>query len=168
MVVPCPTLDTKCYRPRQPRASPLWNCVREHFAQFRDEYAVHYNNNYGPLRPVVRDVVKRFLKCGDLHERFARVRCPTSAARTRLHPGTVLRRPPVRPGSLRRVKQSQSQATRRSPVMENHALFRLAGLTVNRISGKMHPRKERKCTERDISQAAPTLRPVSRGSGFPP
>jgi len=76
MVVPCPTLDVKVYRPRRPRASPLWKCVQDHFSQFRAEYPDRYAAKCGPLRPVVDDVIQRFACCGDLHEGFARVRCP--------------------------------------------------------------------------------------------
>jgi hypothetical protein len=76
MVALSSTLDLTVYRPRLPRESALWQCVQQHFDGFTTEYRASYQTKYGPLRPVVPDVVQRFLKCGDLHEGFARVRCP--------------------------------------------------------------------------------------------
>lgn len=76
MVALCPAIAVAAYRPRQPRASALWKCVREHFDEFTMGYDEQCQSKYGPLRPVVQDVVRRFLECGDLHEGFARVRCP--------------------------------------------------------------------------------------------
>jgi hypothetical protein len=76
MVAACPTLDVKIYQPRRPRVSPLWKCVHDHFGQFQAEDPDRYAAKCGPLRPVVDDVVERFRQCGDLHEGFARVRCP--------------------------------------------------------------------------------------------
>ncbi|NLX96861.1 MAG: hypothetical protein GXY83_11850 [Rhodopirellula sp.] len=37
--------------------------------------AIDYQAKYGFWRPVVEQSVTSFLKCGDLHEGFARVRC---------------------------------------------------------------------------------------------
>jgi hypothetical protein len=54
----------------------LWNCLQDHFGQFRADYPHQYAPKCGPLRPAVDDVVQRFARCGDLHEGFARVRCP--------------------------------------------------------------------------------------------
>jgi len=66
---------TRVYRPRQPRASPLFRLVESHFDQFQRVYPDRYQEKYGFWRPVVEVVVGKFLKCGDLHEGFARVRC---------------------------------------------------------------------------------------------
>ncbi len=55
------------YRPRKPRASPLWQCVDRHLPELRAS---------GLVRRAVEDnVLKRFLECGDLHCGFARIRC---------------------------------------------------------------------------------------------
>ena len=64
------------YQPRQPRRSPLWQCVRDHATTFYREYHRQHQARCGPLRPVVTDVLTKFLDCGDLHHGFARVRCP--------------------------------------------------------------------------------------------
>lgn len=55
------------YRPRNPHASPLYQCLRRH----RDELTTA-----GLIaRPVESDVLERFLDCGDLLQGFARVYC---------------------------------------------------------------------------------------------
>ncbi len=40
--------------------------------QFREE---RYQRRYGFLRPIIPEVVNKFLDCGDLERGFARVRC---------------------------------------------------------------------------------------------
>jgi len=64
------------YRPRNPRASDLWRLMDEHFGSFRHVYDERFQAKYGFWRPVVDRSVAAFLKCGDLEEGFARVRCP--------------------------------------------------------------------------------------------
>ena len=64
------------YRPRDPQASDLWRLLDEHFASFQQVYDERYQANYGYWRPIVQQSVAAFLKCGDLQEGFARVRCP--------------------------------------------------------------------------------------------
>ncbi len=49
------------YRPRNPRASPLYQCADRHMAQLRSE---------GRLQRLLEErVIDRFLKCGDPHKR---------------------------------------------------------------------------------------------------
>jgi hypothetical protein len=55
------------YRPRNPRVSPLYQCVRRHGEDLDAAGLVH--------RPVEAEVLERFLDCGDLHKGFARVYC---------------------------------------------------------------------------------------------
>lgn len=55
------------YRPRRPRASPLWQCVRRHLPELRASGRAR--------RAVERNVLERFLECGDPHCGFARIRC---------------------------------------------------------------------------------------------
>jgi hypothetical protein len=64
------------YRPRQPRASPLWQLLDRHFDEFERVYDDRYQKRYGFWRPVIARTVDKFLACGDLHEGFARIRCP--------------------------------------------------------------------------------------------
>jgi hypothetical protein len=64
------------YRPRDPQASDLWRLLDQHFETFRQVYDERFAARYGFWRPVVERSVLAFLKCGDLQEGFARVRCP--------------------------------------------------------------------------------------------
>jgi hypothetical protein len=65
------------YRPRKPKASPLWRCLSAHFYDFVQEYPEKYEKKYGFLKPIVQEVVNKFIDCGDLTRGFARVRCDT-------------------------------------------------------------------------------------------
>lgn len=79
---PVPAMATACveprplYRPRDPRASDLWRLLDEHFDSFQQVYDERFQEKYGYWRPIVEQSVAAFLKCGDLQEGFARVRCP--------------------------------------------------------------------------------------------
>lgn len=64
------------YQPRDPQASDLWRLLDEHFDSFQQVYDERYQAKYGYWRPIVEQSVAAFLKCGDLQEGFARVRCP--------------------------------------------------------------------------------------------
>jgi len=66
----------KFYRPRDHEASPFFKIVSEHFDEFERIYPGKYQELYGYWRPVIRSSIDKFLKCGDLKEGFARVRCP--------------------------------------------------------------------------------------------
>ena len=67
---------TSFYRPRNPEASSFFKVVRDHFDEFESVYPERYQDKYGYWRPVIRTSIDKFLKCGDLKEGFARVRCP--------------------------------------------------------------------------------------------
>lgn len=64
------------YHPRQPQQSPLWKLLDTHYEIFERDYDQKFVKTYGYRRAVVEDVVRDYLKCGDLREGFARVRCP--------------------------------------------------------------------------------------------
>jgi len=64
------------YRPRNPQASGLWRVASGHFDEFERVYDERFAAKYGFWRPVIRHAVQAYLKCGDLREGFARVRCP--------------------------------------------------------------------------------------------
>jgi hypothetical protein len=66
---------TGAYKPRNPKASPLYQCVKTHFAEFEASYPTRYQEQYGFYRPVIGRVLEKFLGCGDLTKGFARVRC---------------------------------------------------------------------------------------------
>lgn len=63
------------YHARDPFASPFWQVVDEYYDEFEQVYSERYEKTYGFWRPVIGDVVGKFLICGDLREGFARVRC---------------------------------------------------------------------------------------------
>ena len=55
------------YRPRNPCASPLWQCATRHGKELREA---------GRLRRAVEEqVIERFIECGDPHHGFARIYC---------------------------------------------------------------------------------------------
>lgn len=55
------------YRPRNPRASPFYQCVVRYAEELRAA---------GPLeRRVEEQTIDRFIECGDPHDGFARIRC---------------------------------------------------------------------------------------------
>lgn len=66
----------KLYRPRNPEASPFYKLVRDHFDEFERVYDERFQPKYGYWRPAIRSAMDKFLKCGDVREGFARVRCP--------------------------------------------------------------------------------------------
>ena len=81
----CPAAQTaRLYRPRRPRRSPLYRLIEQHHEQFQRVYAQRYQQRYGFWRPVIADAIARYLKCGDLREGFARVRCPAPSREGRL------------------------------------------------------------------------------------
>ena len=63
------------YRARKPKASPLWKCLSAHFDTFLATYEQRYQPRYGYLRPIIPEVVNKFMDCGNLEQGFARVRC---------------------------------------------------------------------------------------------
>ena len=68
-------MEAQAYRARRPKSSPLWQCLDAHFDTFLDIYPKAYEHDYGFLRPVIPEVVEKFMGCGDFANSFARVRC---------------------------------------------------------------------------------------------
>ena len=68
------------YHPRDPFQSTLWNILQINYEEFKVNYNESYEKQYGFFRSVVDDVVHDYLKCGDLKEGFARVRCTNPIA----------------------------------------------------------------------------------------
>src|ERR1035441_6460786 len=63
------------YRARNPKKSPLWQCAHRHYDEFEEAYPEQYQPRYGRLRPIIPEVVHKFLDCGNLERGFARIRC---------------------------------------------------------------------------------------------
>lgn len=64
------------YRPRRPRASPLWHIIHHAWADFQAGYESIHRPIYGPLRRDAVAVVEQFYRCGDLAAGFKRIQCP--------------------------------------------------------------------------------------------
>jgi hypothetical protein len=64
------------YKPRNPAASHYFRCVSAHWEELEPAWEDLYQRQYGFFRKYVKEVMLRFLDCGDLHQGFARIRCP--------------------------------------------------------------------------------------------
>jgi len=67
------------YRPRHPERTVLYRVLFHHFDRFLTEYESRFEREYGFLRPIVKEVVERYLDCGNPRSGFARIRCPDCA-----------------------------------------------------------------------------------------
>ena len=65
------------YRQRNPKASPLYKLVVEHFESLKSCYSARFEKTYGLWQPHWDVTVEKFLTCGDFHNGFARVYCDT-------------------------------------------------------------------------------------------
>jgi len=64
------------YRPRHPERTVLYRVLFHHFDRFLTEYESRFERAYGFFRPIVKEVVERYLDCGNPKCGFARIRCP--------------------------------------------------------------------------------------------
>lgn len=76
---PPPHSPSSVYRPRRPRASPLWQIVHHSWRDFLANYESRHRTTHGPLRPTTVAVVEHFYQCGDLTAGFTRLVCPDPA-----------------------------------------------------------------------------------------
>ena len=53
----------------------MFQLLERHFAEFERVYAERFAPSYGHWRAIVAGTTAKFLRCGDLHEGFARVKC---------------------------------------------------------------------------------------------
>ena len=63
------------YTRRDPKVSPLYRLVEEHFTGLKEIFPERYQKDYGPWRPYWDTVVEKFRSCGDVFHGFARVWC---------------------------------------------------------------------------------------------
>jgi len=49
--------------------------VEDYYEEFERVYDDRYQQQYGPWRPVIGEVLRKYLECGDLHRGFARLGC---------------------------------------------------------------------------------------------
>jgi ssDNA-binding Zn-finger/Zn-ribbon topoisomerase 1 len=64
------------YKRRKPQETSLWKLLDHHFFEFEERYDDLFQQQYGFYRPVISHVVRKYLECGDLHQGFARIKCP--------------------------------------------------------------------------------------------
>jgi hypothetical protein len=84
-------MASPAYRSRKPKASPLWQCLFRHVDVFLGQYEKCYRKRYGFLRPIIPEVVNKFLDCGDLEHGFARIRCDHIVTRNGTHVAAWIR-----------------------------------------------------------------------------
>ena len=74
-----PKVNNPCRNPYNhqlnPQYSSYYQCVEDHFEIFKMVYEDRYERQYSFFRPYVKRVIYRYLDCGILKNRFARVRC---------------------------------------------------------------------------------------------
>jgi hypothetical protein len=63
----------------------LYRVLFHYFERFLAEYEERFEKEYGFFRPIVKEVVDRFLDCGNPRCGFARVRCPDCGSEFLLH-----------------------------------------------------------------------------------
>jgi ribosomal protein S27E len=64
------------YRPRHPERTVLYRVLFHDFDRFLAEYESRFEKEYGFFRPIVKEVVERYLDCGNPRCGFVRIRCP--------------------------------------------------------------------------------------------
>ena len=64
------------YRQRHPETTVLYRVLSTYFDIFLTQYETRFQRHYGYLRPVIREVVDRYLDCANPMCGFARIRCP--------------------------------------------------------------------------------------------
>jgi ribosomal protein S27E len=65
------------YCPRHPERTVLYRVLFHYFDRFLSEYESRFEKEYGFFRPVIREVVEKYLDCGNPRCGFARIRCPS-------------------------------------------------------------------------------------------
>ena len=68
-------LGKNVYRPRNPRATKLYQLVSNNIDEFLTVYPQAFEEKYGFLRPEVVQTLKNYLHCGILSHGFARIKC---------------------------------------------------------------------------------------------
>jgi hypothetical protein len=68
------------YRPRHPERTVLYRVLFHYFDRFLTEYESRFEKDCGFFRPIIKEVVERYLDCGNPRCGFARIRCPACHA----------------------------------------------------------------------------------------
>jgi len=70
------------YRVRHPERTVLYRVLFHHFDRFLAEYERRFEREYGYFRPIVKEVVERYLDCGNPKCGFALIRKPHRGLRS--------------------------------------------------------------------------------------
>lgn len=76
---------SRIYRQRHPERTVLYRVLFHYFDRFLEEYENRFEKEYGFLRPVIKEVVERYLDCGNPKCGFARIRCQDCGQEFLLH-----------------------------------------------------------------------------------
>ncbi len=68
------------YRQRHPERTVFYRVLFHYFEKFLLEYENRFEREYGYFRPVVQEVVEKYLDCGNPKNGFARIRCSDCGA----------------------------------------------------------------------------------------
>jgi hypothetical protein len=63
------------YCQRHPERTVLYRVLFHYFERFLGEYQLRFEKEYGYLRPIIQDVVNKYLDCGNPKNGFARIKC---------------------------------------------------------------------------------------------
>jgi len=66
------------YRQHHPERTVFYRVLFHYFDEFVAEYENRFEREYGYLRPVIKEVVEKYLDCGNPKCGFARIRCQLS------------------------------------------------------------------------------------------
>ena len=72
--------QTGVYKQHNPKQSIFYQVISRYYGEFLDVYDEMFQGSYGYLRPVIPEVIDKYLDCGDLAYGFARVRCQACSA----------------------------------------------------------------------------------------
>jgi hypothetical protein len=68
------------YRPRHPERTVLYRVLFHHFDRFLTEHESRFEREYGFFRPIVKEVVERYLDCGNPRCGFGPIRGPDQSS----------------------------------------------------------------------------------------
>jgi len=67
---------SRVYCPRHPERTVFYRVLFHYFESFLLEYENRFERHFGHLRPIIQEVVDKYLDCGNPKCGFARIRCP--------------------------------------------------------------------------------------------
>jgi hypothetical protein len=73
------------YRQRHPERTVFYRVMFHYFEEFVSEYENRFEREYGYFRPVIKEVVEKYLDCGNPKCGFARIRCGDCGKEFLLH-----------------------------------------------------------------------------------